>query len=289
MPKSKNYIDKNIVFLGLIQNSEKTLIYFLKFYNLIKKNYRNTYLIIGENDSKDNTRKILDNFAKKNPNFILVDTSFSKKYKFRLEKMSNLRATLSKNLKFIKKKIDFVCWFDLDDVIKNSLSPKKFYNSNLKLLSKPNLFGISSSSKPYYYDILSFRKKNFFIKNIYPISLVKNIFTGYRLRKKYIYDIQKKITHSKDLETISSFNGMCIYYFKYFKLGSYLDKKRIIRRQVEHVTFNKKINASTNKFILIDRDFCLNLPYEHKPYNNFLGFCLGKSYLYFSNLIKNLI
>ena len=203
--------------------------------------------------------------------------------------MSNLRQSLKDKIKTFKKKMDFVCWFDLDDVIKKSLSLKKFHNSNLKLIKKSNLFGISSGSKPYYYDILSFRKKNFFTKNIYPISLKKNIFTGYKLRKKYIYDIQKKITRSKNLETISSFNGMCIYHFKYFKLASYLDKKRIMRSQVEHVTFNKKINALVNKYILIDNDFCMNLPYEHKPYNNFLGFCFGKSYLYFSNFIKNLI
>ena len=281
--------NKNIVFLGLIQNSEETLKYFLKFYTKIKKHYKNCYLIIGENGSKDDTLRLLKNFKKKEKNFIIVDTSFSEKYEYRLEKMSNLRQSLKDKIKTFKKKMDFACWFDLDDVIKNSLSPKKFYNSNLKLINKSNLFGISSGSKPYYYDILSFRKKNFFTKNIYPISLEKNIFTGYRLRKEYIYDIQKKITHSKNLETISSFNGMCIYHFKYFKLGSYLDKKRIIRSQVEHVTFNKKIYALVNKYILIDNDFCMNLPYEHKPYNNFLGFCFGKSYLYFSNFIKNLI
>ena len=281
--------NKNIVFLGLIQNSEETLKYFLKFYTKIKKNYKNCYLIIGENGSKDDTLRLLKNFKKKEKNFIIVDTSFSEKYEYRLEKMSNLRQSLKDKIKTFKKKMDFVCWFDLDDVIKKSLSLKKFHNSNLKLIKKSNLFGISSGSKPYYYDILSFRKKNFFTKNIYPISLKKNIFTGYKLRKKYIYDIQKKITRSKNLETISSFNGMCIYHFKYFKLASYLDKKRIMRSQVEHVTFNKKINALVNKYILIDNDFCMNLPYEHKPYNNFLGFCFGKSYLYFSNFIKNII
>jgi len=287
--------NKNIVFLGLIQNSEKTLKYFLKFYNQIKKNYKNCYLIIGENGSKDNTLNLLKDFKKVDKNFIIVDTSFSEKYKYRMEKMSNLRQSVKDKVKSIKKKIDYVCWFDLDDVIHNSLSLNKFYKSNLKLINNPNLFGISSSSKPYYYDVLSFRKNNFYTKNIYPISLEKNIFTGYKLRKKFIYDIQKKITYSQNLHTISSFNGMCIYHFKYFKLGSYIDKKRVIRSQVEHVTFNnehvifnKKINAKTKKYILIDNDFCMNLPYEHKPYNNFLGFCFGKGYLYLINFIKNL-
>lgn len=278
--------NKNIVFLGLIQNSQETLKYFLKFYTRIKKYYKNCYLIIGENGSKDDTLKLLKNFQKKEKNLIIEDTSFSEKYKYRLEKMSNLRECLKNTIETLNKKIDFTCWFDLDDVIANSLLPKKFYNLNLKLLNKPNLFGISSSSKPYYYDILSFRKKDFFNKNIYSISLNKNIFTGYKLRKKYIYDVQKKITKFKNIETISSFNGMCIYHYKYFKLSSYLDKKRIMRTQVEHVTFNKKINKLTNKFILVDKDFCMNLPEEHKPYNNFFSFCFGKSYLYFHKLIN---
>jgi len=88
---------------------------------------------------------------------------------------------------------------------------------------------------------------------------------------------------------MSSFNGMCIYHYKYFKLGSYLDKKKIMRSQVEHVTFNQKINKKTNKFIYIDKRFCMKLPHEHKPHNNFFSFCLSKGYLYIISFIKKLI
>ncbi len=276
---------KNIVFLGLIKNSENTLKYFLNFYLKIKKKYNNCYLIIGENDSKDNTKEILNNFKKKNKNFFLVDTSFSSRYNFRLEKMSYLRDSLVRKTLDLNKKIDFICWFDLDDVIKESLSINKFCNSNLKLINDKNLFGISANSKPFYYDILSYRKKNFFTKNIYPISLEKNIFKGYKLRKQFIYDVQKKITDTKDHYTMSSFNGMCIYYYKYFKLGSYIDKKKIMRSQVEHVTLNMKIHKKTKKFIYIDKDFTLNLPGEHRPYFNILYFCLSKIFYYFKKLV----
>ncbi len=286
MLKRDNLKKKSIVFLGLTKNSADTLSYFLNFFKKIKKKYKNCYLIIGENDSTDNTKKILNKFSKKDNKFFLVDTSFAKKFKFRLEKMANLRESLNFEMKKIKKKIDYVCWFDLDDVIANSLSVKKFIESNKKLEADKKLFGLSSNSKPYYYDILSFRKKNFYTKNIYIISLNKNLISGFSLRKKFIYDIQKKITKTKDIYTISSFNGMCIYHYRYFRLSSYLEKKKIMRSQVEHVTFNKKIHKMTKKMILLDKNFVLNLPNEHKPYDNLISFCFGKLIFYFLKLLK---
>ena len=192
MLKRDNLKKKSIVFLGLTKNSADTLSYFLNFFKKIKKKYKNCYLIIGENDSTDNTKKILNKFSKKDNKFFLVDTSFAKKFKFRLEKMANLRESLNFEMKKIKKKIDYVCWFDLDDVIANSLSVKKFIESNKKLEADKKLFGLSSNSKPYYYDILSFRKKNFYTKNIYIISLNKNLISGFSLRKKFIYEVNER-------------------------------------------------------------------------------------------------
>lgn len=279
---------KSIVFLGLAKNSANTLDYFFNFFQKIKQEYKDCYLIIGENDSTDETKKILNKFSKKNKNFMLVDTSFVKKFRFRLEKMANLRECLKLRIKKIKKKFDYVCWFDLDDVLANSLNVNKFLESNKKLVNNQKLFGLSSNSKPYYYDILSFRKKNFFTKNIYKISLNKNLISGFRLRKKFIYDIQKEILKiTDDIYTFSSFNGMCIYHYKYFKLGSYIDKKKIMRSQVEHVTFNKKIHDKTKKLILLDKNFVMNLPDEHKPYDNFISFCFGKFKFYFLKFFKS--
>ena len=277
---------KNIAFLALTQNSEKTLSHFLNFYKKIKKKYKNCYLIIGENDSRDNTKVILKAFKKSDKNFILVNTDFARKYEYRLEKMSNLRETISKKLNSLNRKIDYICWLDLDDVIENSLSVNNFYNANLLLVKNKNLFGVSATSKPYYYDILSFRMKNFFMKNIYFISLNKKIIEGYKLRKKNIYDIQLKVTNSKNLYTISSFNGMCIYNYNDYKHGSYIEKKSIIRSQVEHVTLNKKIHKKTKKYIFIDKNLILSLPKEHMPYKNFIHFCFIKLLYYLLRLFN---
>ena len=279
--------NKNIIFLGLAQNTEKTIKTFFKFYEKTKKIYNTSYLIIGEDNSVDNTKKILNKYKKKMKNFKLIDTSFIKKTNYRLEKMALLREYLLKETKKIKKKIHFVCWFDLDDVLKNDIEIKKFIFSNLKLIHDKKIFAVSASTTPAYYDILSYRKKNFFQKNIYEISLNKKIISGYSLRKKYIYDMQKKISNMKSHYTISSFNGMCIYHYKYFSLGSYLDQKSIMRSQVEHVTLNKKISKITNKNILVDKNFDLSLPIEHKPYFNILSFAIGKMRILLIKLIKN--
>ena len=90
-----------------------------------------------------------------------------------------------------------------------------FYNANL-LLVKQNLFGVYNIKTLLLY-ILSFRMKNFFMKNIYFIQQNYRI----QLRKKYLYTVSNKF---KNLYTISSFNGMCIYNYNDYKHGSYIEK-----------------------------------------------------------------
>ena len=128
--------------MGLAQNCGKTLKNFFYFIDKIQNDFKKIYLFIGENESTDNTLEILKNYKNKKIQIKIINTSFLKKYSYRLEKMARARNYLAK---FIKKiNLDFVVCVDLDDVISNGINKKEFLNS-LQILDKRNdLFGISA-------------------------------------------------------------------------------------------------------------------------------------------------
>ena len=265
-----------IAFLGLAQNCSRDLHNFFDFIDEIQSEFKKIYIFIGENNSKDNTLKILQNYKNKKVEKKIINTSFMSKYSFRLEKMARGRNYVSYFTKGLK--LNYVVWLDLDDVLSEGIRKKDFLNSIKILDSRKDLFGVSATSYPFYYDILSLRIKGYFMKNIYSISKVKKIFKGYMLRKKNIYDIQKKINKNSKL-SISSFNGICIYKYKYYKISSHINfdqSLKKIREQVEHVTFNEIIYNKYKKFILINKNLKLKMPTEHTPYSNFFSFLFGK-------------
>ncbi len=275
---------KSIVILGLAQNCSSHLKIFFEFIDKIEPNFKKLYLIIGENDSKDNTLKYLKSYKNKKVNYKVINTSLMQKYSHRLERMARGREYLSK--KISKYKPDYVAWFDLDDILSGGINTKEFMDS-IRILKKSNkLFGVSAISYPYYYDILSLRVKNFFMKNIFFISKVREPFLGFKERKKYVYDVQRRIGNSNIL-SVSSFNGACIYKFKYYKFSSYVNfnkSKKLIREQVEHVTFNNFLHNKFKKYILINKNLKLKMPIEHFPYDNFISFLFGKFFLMLKKL-----
>lgn len=276
----KNQKKPVIAFLGLAQNCANGIRHFFSFIEKIENDFSKIYVFIGENDSNDNTFEMLRDYKNKKINKKILNTSFMKKYSYRLEKMARGRNRISKCTEGLK--LDYVVWLDLDDVLSNGINTKEFLDSITILNKNKNLFGVSAISTPFYYDILSLRIKDYFMKNIYYISKVKNLFVGYNLRKKYIYNIQKKVNKINKL-SISSFNGMCIYKFKYYKFSSYINfnkSKKKLREQVEHVTFNEIIHKKYKKYILINKNLRLVMPKEHTPYSNFVSFLIYKTQIF---------
>lgn len=121
--------------------------------------------------------------------------------------------------------------------------------------------------------MLNLKIPNLYNFNIYKIQSEKN-FDFYNKRKKYIYDYQVKISKMKDLLTISSFNGFCIYFFNDYKNSNYISKNKNITP--EHLYFNNNIYKKNKKFILMSNAIILNTPQEHMPYNYFFYFVFKK-------------
>jgi hypothetical protein len=268
----------DIIFLSLAKNCSKYLPNYFNLINELSKNFK-IKVVIGENNSNDDTKNIICKQIKINKNIKLLNTYFLKKYTNRIFRIAKGRNFLQKYI--IKKKIKarYVCVMDLDNVLDTILDKKEFIKMLKLLKNKKNLYnGISVKSKPYYYDILAFSSDQFISKNILEIQSARNFFfNAYFLRKKNIYSMQKKINNFKNLVTISSFNGLCIYNYKDFIKGNYMYKntpKKVVMN--EHMNFNISLNKINKKKILIYDNFFLKTPPEHSPRKNILDFYVKK-------------
>jgi hypothetical protein len=262
----------DLIFLSLAKNVEKTLPKFFFFIKKISKEY-SVIVCIGEDSSKDNTVKVIEKYKKKNNNLIIIKTKKIKKIKNRILRLATGRQILKNYI--IKNNLysTYVVVSDLDEVIKNGINFESF-KKTLKILqkNKKRLFGISCKSKPYYYDMLNLSVPKLYEFDIYKIQSEKK-FDFYIKRKKFIYDYQKTITKMNNLLTISSFNGFCTYYYKDYKNSNYIPMHKT---EPEHFFFNKKIHKKNNKYILLSNSLILNMPGEHRPYENFIKFFVKK-------------
>ena len=272
-------MDKNydIIFTGLAQNCEIHIDKFFKIYNEIKKNYK-TIALISENNSKDYTFDKIIKKSTKDDSIIFIDSTFIENFNDRVHRLANARQQQKDYIVSKKITAKFLVVIDLDDVLDFKFDLKKFQNLlNFLQDNKNKYFALSVKSVPYYYDILNFESKNFPNTDVKKIQLDKKI-NSYKMRKKKIYDIQKKITELDNFECISAFNGMCIYNFQDYLLGEYFNDASSKQEDTipEHLNLNRKINFLTKKNIYVSTKLNFKMPDEHKPLLNIFSFFINK-------------
>ena len=254
----------DIIFLGLARNIENTIYNFFSSIEKLSKT-KQILVVIGENSSTDKTRNILENYKNKNFEFIFLKTDSLKNIKNRISRLTYGRQILKDFIDQNNFESKYISIIDLDTVIKLGFDDESFLLSLKKLeKNRGTIFGISAKSKPYYYDLLPLIIKDYFEFDVYKIQTQLKLFTIYSDRKKFIYDFQKRITKMRDVNTISSHNGLTIYFYEDYLLGNYVNEKstKIVS---EHINLNKKINQMTNKFILMSNLIQLSTPEEHMP------------------------
>ena len=139
----------------------------------------------------------------------------------------------------------YVCVIDLDDVI-NDVFDLDLLDSLINILekNKSKYFGVSISSKPYYYDILNFESDEFPNQNIKQLQNNKSI-KSYQNRKKFIYNVQNFLTNKRNFDCISGFNGMCIYHYEEYIKSDYIEDS--LDQTPEHLLFNRNLYKTLNK------------------------------------------
>lgn len=275
-------IDCDIIFLGLAQNCEKYLPHFFEKIDEISKK-KNVKVFIGENGSNDYTFDVIQKKISTSNIYNFVDTSFIEIHEDRIKRLALARQALKEKFLNLNIKSKFVCVIDLDDVINN------FFGFNLidSLINKlekehDKYFGVSLSSKPYYYDILNFESEEF------PNSYIKQLqnnrsINSYNQRKQSIYKVQKLLSNKKNFECISGFNGLCLYFFKDYIKSDYVEENN--DQTPEHLLFNRYLNKTLKKKILVTDNF-FRMPNEHKPLNNIFHFIFEK-FLKYMNIYYN--
>jgi len=269
--------DKNdIIFLGLAQNCEKTL---PKFFNIIDKiaKKKKIKVFIGENNSSDFTFDIIQRKISSSDVYNFIDTTFIENFKDRIKRLANARQILKTNILNLEIEAEYVCVIDLDDVINETFNENLIYNlSEILKKNHDKYFGVSVSSKPYYYDILNFESEEFPNKSIKQLQNNKSI-KSYKDRKKFIYHVQHSLTKKNLFECISGFNGLCLYFYDDYVKSDYLDNSS--DQTPEHLLFNRNLNKLLGKKILVTNNF-LKMPNEHKPLDNFFQFLFEKFFKY---------
>jgi hypothetical protein len=255
-----------ILFLCLARDCAKTFPLFVNYLKRLNSNGFSCSAIIGENNSKDNTREII--LQASGSGIELLDTVFMAGVKSRLARMALGRQAL---LDISRKRIintDYIIIADLDNAIKAPPESKHIHLAIERMTKDEHLFAVSAASSPVYYDLLSLRADGFeFLENLNrEITVAKHKpLDYYRFHQRWIYNNQKKVTSLIPMRCRSSFNGFCLYRATDYFLGSYrADNEADV---CEHVSINLSINRQTGKHILIDENLVLKAPEDHLPVN----------------------
>jgi hypothetical protein len=254
--------DYDIVFLALAKDCAATIPRFSTLLADLARAGLRCSAIIGENGSRDASRAILAEAAAAGQ-IHLIDTSFMGGVPRRLERIARGRQALHDCAKEKFGTVRTVAVVDMDEPMLDPPSVPDMVSCIAYLHATDDLFAVSATSHPAYYDLLAFDDglKNFTRLEQQIKTLEKNPIAYYTLFKGYIYPEQQKLTSDKEIRCISAFNGLCLYKYDDFLCGSYIDNSSF--ELCEHVTFHRSIAKMTGKGMVIHPKLVVAMPAEH--------------------------
>ncbi len=285
MKNSKKIEFVDLVILGLAKDCETTLPSYFSFLSTLNSENITYFSIVGENGSVDNTRNLLITESQKG--FLLVeDMDFLSLYPDRLERMALGREHLKEALEISGIRAKFVCIVDLDNIMEIPPTAQQLRIALNMLDSRIDAFGISATSKPHYYDLFAYERSDLSFANLSEefSSAKRKPFSYYSFFKDNIYPAQQALTSSNYMTCISAFNGMGIYRFDDYHIGSYLSKNP--KNICEHVTFNRAIANHTGKHMIISPILSFQTPADHIR-RDFFSFWWQRRWKLISGMLKS--
>ena len=284
-----NLKDLKVVFAGCARNCSNFLPKVLDNIEFYSSFFGESYMVIVENGSTDNTKEILKNNQNKK-NFILYEDDLNKlPYRGqRLEKARNLIIeTIKKNADLIS--CDLFIMLDLDDIGTYRIDEKNIFDSVKFLFSKQEIAAVFANQLGTYYDMWTLRDQKY-CKNDFWVEvlqfLINNKNSKDKISKTNIEEVKKNIIDKKTysfeknhapIKVESAFGGFGIYKMKYVLKnnrkyeGTQIvdliskDQKRlkVKYQKCEHVNFNQGlIDQNLELYILpnlINRDYEKNV------------------------------
>ena len=280
--------DLKVVFGGCARDCGKYLpqaLENIKFYSSL---FKESYTIIVENGSKDNTKEILRNNKKKNNHFLFRDDLNSLSYRGqRLEFSRNLIIETIKSNSELKS-CDIFIMLDLDDMGIYRTDEKDITNSLNFLFSHEKNGAVFANQLGTYYDMWALRDEKY-CKNDFWVDVLKLLIKYKKAKENFSNEhfakVEKEFIEKKTfsferkhspIPVQSAFGGFGIYKMKYVLINKnkYIgtqsielisaDQKKInIKYQkCEHVNFNQGLVEQGLKLYilpyLINRDFQRN-------------------------------
>ena len=245
----------NVIFAGTIRNVETHLKKNLEYIDKCGNKFNSYKLIIYENDSTDNTRKILEENKKNNYLYIFENNV---EEPLRTKRIANGRNKILNKVREINtnNKYDYLIMMDLDDVN----SSGKFVDSIESCFKNMDWDVLTGNQSTTYYDMWAFRKKGLLDYDCWK-EVDKAINNGMNrddAENKYVWDVIGKFEKNEFIEVDSAFGGIAIYKLKNipkscYYIGNYDDGSE----QCEHVQFHKCIKDAGGK-IFINTAFLTN-------------------------------
>lgn len=257
-------IDRNIVIAGLARDCEKSLPHIIKLIEELRERFIWSTVIIIENDSKDNTKKLLFNWEKQKIGVKILSQDYGTVtipeqtidgvkplVSFhRIEKMAMYRNIYMKYFKIIDHKIDNVIIIDVDV---ESFSVDRVVEAITICDDKcGSVFANGITVKRFFGKI--------YLKMFYDVFAVyeypnKEIFSfSEKTLSRTLKSICNNLKKNKKYSVISAFGGIAVYNFKaianleYTVISNGLNKSEAV---CEHIPFNTKIiNLGFKNYIL---------------------------------------
>jgi glycosyltransferase involved in cell wall biosynthesis len=233
-----NYKVKNsAVIVGTARDIEKFLKNTIKKLEMISQLFEKYQIIIYENDSKDNTLKILKKWKNNNKNIEIISEKNVKG--LRTQRLAHGRNIILKRA--LKLNYDYLIVIDLDDVNQDLTK-----ESILSSLNNKEDWAVMCANQKKYYDVYALRTYDDWMPfDCWHCMKVK------RDREFCINSRNKNLPKDSLINVKSCFGGLAIYKMKYINKCVYYGGEGNTEI-CEHVAFNQCINKYYNGKIYIN-------------------------------------
>lgn len=249
-------INKNLVIAALARDCGKALERNIPLIETLRKEFTWSYVVVIENDSKDNTKEILNKWSNNSDDVKIISNDFGtntipeKSWDnpspgtsvHRIEKMVKYRNMYLNYIKGIKHPIDYVIVIDVDIEsfsINGIIKSIKNANSDwggifANGITKKDFLGFTFSK--ILYDIYAICE--------YPFQEERGLIIRNKLENKDKRGIKKKIQKYNYYSVVSAFGGIGIYKYNLIKELKYCVVPDFSNRNealCEHIPFNLAI------------------------------------------------
>jgi len=241
----------SVVFGATVRDVGKYLKNNLEYIDKCGKKFKNYAVVLYENNSSDNTKKILEDNKKDNYYYIFE----SSKESLRTKRIAHGRNKILEKVRELNS-YDYLIMIDLDDVNQSG----KFVETIDSCFLHNDWDVLTGNQSDKYYDIWAFRKAGLLDWDCWKENgkaIARGMSTS-EANHKYVYGIIDKFEPNQYIEVESAFGGIAIYRLETLPdeckyKGEYDDGSELC----EHVPFHECIKNNGGK-IFLNTNFLTN-------------------------------